>query len=466
MTAVSWRGVLFAAALAVPLPLPSVPAAPPVDEATAAVRVRALIAQDLWREALEEAGALAAARPDSAAAKALLGEALYRAGRIAEAAALLGPLVASGAPPPRALAVLGLARVAEGKDDEGAALLDRALAAAPDDRFVVFWAAGGASTRAETIARLEKYLALSEGDDKDRIEGARGTIRLYRALGERPVWVPKNRPERLELPLHGLAGAPGRNRGYLIDAVLGDGKRARLLLDTGSGGLFLLDRIAKKGGLVPLSEETVFAGGGEGRQASRRGLLPAFALGELRFADALVSTTTEEIEPTGRYHGIVGLSVFAGYRVTIDLDRNRLVLEPSPAAAAGSPYWTVSGQILVEARARGGAAGLFMLDTGAARTEVSSTLARSVPGASLGPPIPVRGYGGNMPGTRLARGLGVEFQALSSEGAELIAADLTMRSRLGGVELSGMLGLDLLDGTRITVDTKARTIEIVRASKR
>ena len=36
---------------------------------------------------------------------------------------------------------------------------------------------------------------------------------------------------------------------------------------------------------------------------------------------ALVSTTSREIEPTGRYLGILGLSVFKGYRVTIDLRR-------------------------------------------------------------------------------------------------------------------------------------------------
>ena len=210
----------------------------------------------------------------------------------------------------------------------------------------------------------------------------------------------------------------------------------------------------------------MFAGGGEGRQASRRGLLPAFALGDLRFADALVSTTTEEIEPTGRYQGILGLSVFKGYRVTLDLERSRMVMEPAAASPAGNPYWNVSGQLLVEAQARGDGAGLFMLDTGAARSEVAFDLARSVPGASLGPEIGVRGYSGSMAGTRALRGFAFAFGALSSEGRELIAADLTQRSRLGGVELSGLLGLDLLDGTSVTFDTKSQKIEVTRRAKR
>ncbi|MBZ5640380.1 MAG: aspartyl protease family protein [Acidobacteriia bacterium] len=329
----------------------------------------------------------------------------------------------------------------------------------------MYWSAGAAPTRAETIARLAKYLGISEGDDPDRIEGARGTMRLYTALGERQVWIPKSRPARLELPLYPLPGVAGRNRGYLVEAVLGEGKRTRLLLDTGSGGLFLLERIARRGGLVPLSEETVFGGGGGGRQTTRRGLLPAIALGDLRFADALVSTTTDEIEPTGRYHGVLGLPVFEGYRVTLDLERSRLVLEPPAEEPGGSPYWSIAGQMLVRVEAGEGAGGLFMLDTGATSSQVSLTLAKSAPKASLGAEIPVRGFGGTMPGARPVRGIALAFQGLASEGRELIAADLTMRSRLGGVEVSGQLGLDLLDGTRVVVDTKAHRIEVTRGTK-
>jgi hypothetical protein len=106
-----------------------------------------------------------------------------------------------------------------------------------------------------------------------------------------------------------------------------------------------------------------------------------------------------------------------------------------------------------------------MLDTGAGRSQVSRTLARSIPNATFGPEVSVRGVGGHMAGTRTVRGLRLAFQGIVSEGRELIAADLTMRSRLGGVELSGLLGLDLLDETRIVVDTKACRIEVVRGTR-
>jgi hypothetical protein len=43
----------------------------------------------------------------------------------------------------------------------------------------------------------------------------------------------------------------------------------------------------------------------------------------------------------------------------------------------------------------------------------------------------------------------------------MYTSDLTQRSRLGGVEISGFLGMDLLDRTTIVIDTRARKIAVV-----
>ena len=48
----------------------------------------------------------------------------------------------------------------------------------------------------------------------------------------------------------------------------------------------------------------------------------------------------------------------------------------------------------------------------------------------------------------------------------MYTSDLTQRSRLGGVEISGFLGMDLLDGTTIVVDTRARRVAVVAAPKK
>jgi hypothetical protein len=184
-------------------------------------------------------------------------------------------------------------------------------------------------------------------------------------------------------------------------------------------------------------------------------------IGDLAFEDALATTTQREIDRTGRFHGLLGLSVFAGYRILLDLDENLLVLDRSASESEdGTPYWAVSGQMLVRATTTSGDRGLFLFDTGATRTTVSLDLARRSTGATLGRRLEVQGYGGSLESAREVHGLGVEFQGLETPGPGINAADLSVRSRLGRVEISGFVGLDLLAGRRIVVDTRTRRVEV------
>jgi predicted aspartyl protease len=255
-----------------------------------------------------------------------------------------------------------------------------------------------------------------------------------------------------------LAGTGG---GYVVEAKLDKKKKIRLLLDTGSTGLFVVLRSVKKGGYTPLSQETVFAGGGSGRAKSSRGLLAKVALGGLEFSDALVTTTEDEFDPQGRIHGVLGLNVFSGYRVTMDLKRGRLVLEPCSGDAAGAPYWDVSGQMLVRAEAFPSPEGLFLFDTGATRSMVSRSFVKAVPGAEIADAAGIHTYGGKVAGAATVRGVRLRFAGVTGIDGPVYTSDLTQRSRLGGVEISGFLGMDLLDGKTIIVDTRARKVALV-----
>jgi predicted aspartyl protease len=359
------------------------------------------------------------------------------------------------------LAQLGLVRAAQGRDDEARPLFERAAAAAPDDPWVLVRAAGGAPTRARALELLKAYLERSAGEDPDRIEGARGTIRLYDALGARKVWVSTVRPETAEIPLKPLPSG-----GVFVEASLANKKKIRLLLDTGSTGLFVVARAVKKAGFTPLSEETVFAGGGTGRTPSSRGLLERFELGGVTFSDALVTTTTSEFDPQGRIHGVLGINIFSGYRVTIDLAKGRMTLEPSREMSGGNPYWDVEGQMLVRAEAAGGPSGLFLFDTGATRSMLDARFAASIPGTRVGAAAGVKTYGGHVAGAVTVRGVALRFLGVGGTAGDLHASDLTQRSRLGGVEVSGYLGLDVLERTRIVIDTGAHRVDVTASAAR
>lgn len=449
-------------------------AADPADDGAArAETIETLLSADRWQTALEEARAaepLASGQPRLSAA---IARALFRAGRLPEAEQRLERLAdgqAGNEVPALAWVVLARLRAARGRGEEADSAMERALQLAPEDPEVAFWSAELAPNRAESCRRLERFLSLSRGADPDREEAARGSLRIYRELGERRIWRHEMPDGPVEIPLTPIWTDSGRRLGYVIDLRIGDRRRpVRVLLDTGSGGLFLMDRLARKRGLRPLGEETTFGGGGRGRHRSRRGLFDELSVGPLRFADAMATTSDVEIEPHGRYGGVLGLSAFAGYEVTLDFPGKRMILDPRPATverAAAEPYWDLSGQLLVTATITGDRPATFLLDTGANATVVAESLADDTPGARGTSPASVRGFGGAMRGARTVEGIEVAFEGRTVGAGGLGTVDLSLRGRLAGVELGGYLGMDLLEEARVVIDTRRRTVELRDAGSR
>jgi hypothetical protein len=249
----------------------------------------------------------------------------------------------------------------------------------------------------------------------------------------------------------------------VIEARIGEGgKRVKLLLDTGSPGLFVVERIANKRGFSELSQQTTFGGGGDRRHTTRRGFFDVFSIGDLRFRSVLATTSRDEVDPEGRYHGLIGLAAFNGFRVTLDFKRKTLILDPAPDLAPdGAPYWVVAGQWLVRVHeGRGLRDGLFLFDTGATRTLLGTDFVAGLDEVQLEDPVEIQGFGGAIGGARRVDGVVVEFRGHRVGPRDLRAVDVSLRSKMGGVEVSGLLGLDLLDGPRITVDTVHRVIDL------
>ncbi len=426
-----------------------------------AATVRELLQADRWPEALELAREQVSGGNASPESRGDLAEALFRAGRLAELESWIEEIEGREDLSPRTLAMIGRSRAAAGDREGAERWLSRAVEAGGNDRDILYWAGDLASGRAETIALLDRYLALSDGDDPARIESTRGSIAALKQLGDRQVWVPESVPETLSVPLQEIWAANGTTVGYVVESRLGSrAKPARLLLDTGSHGLFLLERIARKREFAPLSDTVLFGGGGEQRHETKRGTVPALQIADLRYRDAMLTTTRDEFDATGRFHGLLGVSIFGNYRVVLDLKKKRLELAQEGQPFDGARYWWVSGQMLIDVRANGESS-LFILDTGASGTVVASSLVeRLVPGGVRDEPVTVRAFGGGVAASQL-RGVELDFGGLSSAGRPLISYDFAVQSRVGGVEVGGLLGLDLLAGRRIEIDTVAQRLRVV-----
>ncbi len=156
---------------------------------------------------------------------------------------------------------------------------------------------------------------------------------------------------------------------------------------------------------------------------------------------------------------LLGISVFAGYRVTLDLDRRRLTLDMRTDDPSGESFWWVSGQMLVRAGAGSGTEGLFIFDTGASGTVLASTFIEELEEATVGEATAVRSFGGMVPEARWVDDVELGFGGLRTSGP-LRTYDLSTRSKLGGVEISGLLGLDLLGQRRIVIYPVAQRVGI------
>ena len=77
---------------------------------------------------------------------------------------------------------------------------------------------------------LERYLELSDGDDPDRVEAVQGTLRLFRELEGRRVWIADEVPQELELPLSRIWDGSGRTQGFVITAKVGEQTLTRSVL--------------------------------------------------------------------------------------------------------------------------------------------------------------------------------------------------------------------------------------------
>jgi len=441
----------------------------PDDVPAVEQRIRSLLLLDRWPQALEEARQHNSRHPLDPRVGTLLAEALLRAGRLQESESLLTGLVGKDSGSARARVAQARIEGSRGRLDRAAALAGQAVALAPSDPAVLFRSAELAPDRATTREWLERYLGCSEGDDPDRILAARGTLAALAQLGERRVWQSVDRPRRLAIPLRALGGSGGRPVGYLLEAGVGDARQKplRLLFDTGSTGLFLTQRAANKRGFEPLAQETTFGGGGGRRHTTQRGLLPRLSFGDLAFADALASALAGGVDPRRRFKGMIGLAPFEGYRITSDLDEGTLVLDAdADLLQDGRPYWTFAGQLLVEAGERRGARGLFLLDSGASQTVVSRSFLARVEGATIEGPAGLRVFGGRAVEARMVQGVEIELEGRSTGEGPLPSVELGLRSRLGGVEISGFLGLDLLHGRRISIDTRTRRLAVSEARER
>jgi predicted aspartyl protease len=452
---IPWRLALFCLALAL--------RAAPVDN-TLAIARKALLndgistAWKLGQQALAEA-------PDSPAAHEFAGEVLFRRGEFSQAESEFQK--AAKLDPNFALAWWGLARVAEctSRYKTAAQNIQRAHELDPKEpRILRDWAVrlqGQAH-----IDAIEKSIAtLDPSRDARELENLRNHLQFYRALAGRSVNVLATPPRSAEIPLAALT-SPTRTRYYGLEVTLNE-TPLRLVLDTGATGFVIPLRVAQRAGVTRLAPASL-AGIGSNAKLSggSRGIAARARIGDLEFRDALVQVSDQD--SIGSADGLIGSDVFAQFLVTLDFKARKLRLAPLPGDSAKgdelqdralppqlrgySPIFRFGHILLLPTSVSGSRQVLFVIDTGADSSYLSYEMAEEVGKLMRDDRHGITGINGKVSDVYKTGNVFVEFAGFRQKSLGMTSFDMWEQSRRIGTQISGFLGLPVLDLFTLTID--------------
>ena len=408
--------------------------------------------------------------PDSAAAHEFAGEVLFRRGQFAQADAEFKNAV--GLEPRFAPAWWGLGRVAECMSMNKTAVEDfhRAYELNPKDpRILAAWIPRLHGR--ELAAALETYAALM-GNSTESKE-LRQRMDLAKVLDGREVTVLASPYHAVEIPLRGFENAT-HTRTYGLE-VLVNGSPVKLVLDTGASGIVMSRGAAERAGLSRLTDATVAGIGDNAKGAGGyRAIAEHFRIGDVEYRDALISVTQQGME--GIEDGLIGSNVFSEFLIRLDFAGGSLRLDPLPGYRPGdgfqdrveSPEMRDAARVfrfghilLVPVRA-GSRDGLFVLDTGAARTMMSYDLASEVSKLNHDDQLTIHGMSGKVGDVYQTGNLVLEFAGFAQKNLAVTAIDTWELSHRLGTEISGFLGLPVLDLFTLTIDYRDGLVKFER----
>jgi predicted aspartyl protease len=427
--------------------------------------------------------------PESAAAHEFAGEVRFRRGEFAEADAEFKAAVEWN--PRLALAWWGLGRVAECASMNKTAVEDfhRAYELNPNDpRILSVWISRLHGQ--ERVDALNRYEALTRaagangGVDPKELEGLRQREELVKALNGREPTALASPYKAAEIPLQAFVSGATRMRTYGLDVMV-NGKPARLVLDTGAAGIVLSAPAAERVGLVRVAGATVRGIGDNAKlTGGYRAITEQFRIGDVEYRDAVISVADQSF--VGIEDGLIGSNVMSEFLITLDFAGGKLRLQPlegyhpgqelrageageelrdrtvTPQMESATRVFRFGHLLLVPARVGNVSNRLFVLDTGAANTLISYELAAAVGNVNRDNKMALRGLNGKVGDVYQTGNLVLEFAGFEQKNLGMTAFDTWELSHRLGTEISGFLGLPVLDLFTLTIDYRDGLVKFER----
>ena len=426
-----------------------------------------------------------------------LGEVYFRQGKIADAEKEWVKVINSGHADARAY--LGLARVREAISlhKQAKVMIDKAHELDPNDPDVQrFWVETLSLTA--RIENLEGYLSKKNDEDEDTRTRWRRELDYLKARQKDP-----NRNCHLtgtttatETPLDILLSDPNHIRGYSLTVVI-NGKKARLMLDTGASGILVDRGVAEKAGVTKLSETQIRGLGDKGEVEAYMALANTLKIGELEFKNCPVQVLDKR-SVLGD-DGLIGADVFAQFLVHLNFPAEKLSLQElpkrpdeaahpmelqtnqegtqssgeqpegstdsakdahngpqdryiAPEMKSYTPIFRFGHMLLVPTQVNTIPSKLFLIDTGAFMDAISLAAAREVTKVREDPNTIVTGLSGRVKQVYSADRAILQFGHLRQPADQLTTLDFSSLSQKLGTEVSGILGFITLNQLDVKID--------------
>lgn len=445
--------------------------------------VRALIRLNKIEEAKSTAEAAVQALPESATAWTALADVHYRLARFENAASLYRRALLKDPNEARALLGLGKILAGEGKGRSARKQFQEAFRLDPDDPDIVRAWARVLEESEEEFALWEKFVSTATYEEPSVVQQIRSWLDLRESLGKPTPCHVEGDPVAEPVPLHPVyipldpyTGSVNQVGRYEIP-VRFDGEDAlRLELDTGASGLTLRRGAAKRAGLREISKTVVRGVGGKGFRHAGFALAESVRIGSLTFKDCLVTLVgNESLGPDG----LVGSDLFADFLVTLDFKAQQVSFKrlpplPEPENAEEMrfipayrfdqrvdssqhefmPVRRFQSHLLLETVVNKKARGYFLIDSGASQSSIALRLARA-----LGKPYRSRwrvmGIGGEVHEVYQLPEVVLDFGPLRQANLGIISFEYTDLNENFGIELSGIMGITVLQQLSLTIDYRS-----------
>jgi tetratricopeptide (TPR) repeat protein len=426
-----------------------------------------------------------------------LGEVYFRQGKIVDAEREWVKVINSGHGDARSY--LGVARVRQAISlrKQAKAMIDKAHELDPNDPDVQrFWVqtlnltgrvenlearlAGKADSDEETRTRLQRELDYLTARQKDPNRNCHLTGAITAT----------------ETPLDILPSDPNHIRGYSLTVVI-NGRKSRLMLDTGASGILVDRGVAEKAGVTKLSETRIGGIGDQGDVGGYVALADTLKIGELEFKNCPVEVLDKR-SVLGD-DGLIGADVFAQFLVDLNFPEEKLKLQELPkrpdeaahpielqtdqesAQTSGdqpeaktdsnkpvhngpqdryiapemksyTQVFRFGHMLLVPTQVNNIPSKLFLIDTGGFMDAISLATAREVTKVHEDANMSVTGLNGRVKQVYSADRATLQFGHLTEPTDRMTTLDLSSLSQKVGTEVSGILGFITLNQLDVKID--------------